>query len=96
MDITDDIPECKASDVRVIRLPDSKVRGANMGPISGRQDPGGAHGGPMNFAICEKSPFYAVVALRNVGDLSYEFHKGVLYIFIYIFIYYRQVYIKSL
>ena len=30
---------------------DSKVRGANMGPISGRQDPGGPHVGPRNFAI---------------------------------------------
>ena len=31
--------------------PDSKVRGASMGPIWGRQDPGGPHVGPMNFAI---------------------------------------------
>ena len=32
-------------------FPDSKVHGANMGPIWGRQDPGGPHVGPMNFAI---------------------------------------------
>ena len=32
---------------------DSKVHGANMGPIWGRQDPGGPHDGPMNFAIWE-------------------------------------------
>ena len=32
-------------------VPDSKVNGANMGPIWGRQDPGGPHVGPMNFAI---------------------------------------------
>ena len=32
-------------------LPDSKVRVANMGPTWGRQDPGGPHVGPMNFAI---------------------------------------------
>ena len=32
-------------------FPDSKVREANMGPIWGRQDPGGPHVGPMNFAI---------------------------------------------
>ena len=32
--------------------PDSKVHGTNMGPIWGRQDPGGPHIGPMNFAIC--------------------------------------------
>ena len=31
--------------------PDSKVHGANMGPIWGQQDPGGPHVGPMNFAI---------------------------------------------
>ena len=30
--------------------PDSKVHGANIGPIWGRQDPGGPHVGPMNFA----------------------------------------------
>ena len=31
--------------------PDSKVHRGNMGPIWGRQDPGGPHVGPMNFAI---------------------------------------------
>ena len=31
--------------------PDNKVHGANMGPIWGRQDPGGPHVDPMNFAI---------------------------------------------
>ena len=30
---------------------DSKVHGADMGPIWGRQAPGGPHVGPMNFAI---------------------------------------------
>ena len=36
-----------------MHTPDSKVQvhGANMGPIWGRQDPGGPHVGPMNFAI---------------------------------------------
>ena len=32
-------------------LPVSKVHGANMGPIWGRQAPGGPHVGPMNFVI---------------------------------------------
>ena len=32
-------------------VPESKVHGANMEPIWGRQDPGGPHIGPMNFAI---------------------------------------------
>ena len=31
--------------------PDSKIHGANMGPIWGRQDPGGPHVGLLNFAI---------------------------------------------
>ena len=30
---------------------DSKVHGANMGPIWGRQEPGGPHVGAMNFVI---------------------------------------------
>ena len=30
---------------------DNKVHGDSMGPIWGRQDPGGPHVGPMNFAI---------------------------------------------
>ena len=32
-------------------VPDNKIHGANMGPTSGRQDPGGPHVGPMNLAI---------------------------------------------
>ena len=32
-------------------IPKSKVHGANMGPIWGRQDPDGRYVGPMNFAI---------------------------------------------
>ena len=31
--------------------PNSKVHESDMGPILGRQDPGGPHVGPMNFAI---------------------------------------------
>ena len=34
-----------------LTYPDSKVHGAYMGPIWGRQDPGGPHVGPMSFAI---------------------------------------------
>ena len=43
-------------------IPDSKVHGANMGPIWGRLDPGGPHVGPMNFAICD--------ALIKVGRIQ--------------------------
>ena len=32
-------------------VPESKVRGANIGPIWGRQNPDGPHVGPMNFVI---------------------------------------------
>ena len=35
----------------IISSPDSKVHGANMGPIWGRQDPSGPHDGPMDFDI---------------------------------------------
>ena len=35
------------------KSPDSKVHGANMGPIWGRQDTDGPHVGPTNFAIWE-------------------------------------------
>ena len=34
-----------------VNYPDGKVHGANMGPIWGRQDPGGPHVGAMNFII---------------------------------------------
>ena len=34
--------------------PDSKVHGTNMGPRWGRQNSGGPHAGPMNFAIWEE------------------------------------------
>ena len=34
-----------------VNIPDSKVHGANMGPIWGRQDSVGPHVGPMNLAI---------------------------------------------
>ena len=32
-------------------FPNSKVHGANMGPIWGRQDPGGPHVDPTSFAF---------------------------------------------
>ena len=37
--------------ISVTEIPDSMVHRANMGPIWGRQDPGGPHVGPMNHAI---------------------------------------------
>ena len=40
-------------DILYILNPDSKVHGANMGPIRGPQAPGGLHVGPRNFSIWE-------------------------------------------
>ena len=37
----------------VLKIPDSKVHGANMRSIWGRQGPGGPNVGPMNFATWE-------------------------------------------
>ena len=34
-----------------VYIPDIKVHGTNVGPIWGRQDPGGPHFVPMNFVI---------------------------------------------
>ena len=47
-------PQCINS---VRRNPDSKVHGANMGLIWGRQDPCGPQVGPMNFAIWEAAVY---------------------------------------
>ena len=42
------------SDWLVDAAPDGMVHGDNMGPIWGRQDPGGPNVGPMNFVIMER------------------------------------------
>ena len=57
--------------------PDSKVHGANMGPIWGRQDPGGPHVGHMNLDIWDTSKsIYSEYHLRlqrnNFMFLSHE------------------------
>ena len=54
-------------------VPDSKVFGANMGPIWDRQDPGGPHVGPMNFAICLNMKSYALskiqISAKSIGEV---------------------------
>ena len=58
---------------KLLTAPDSKVHGANMGPIWGRQDPGGPHVGPMNFAIWDSiSGDYVLWRLRITGTLLWE------------------------
>ena len=46
-----------------VTRPDSKVHGANMGPIWGRHDPGGPHFVPKNFAIWD-------VLYRETGHMD--------------------------
>ena len=55
-------------------IPDSKVHGANMRPIWGRQDPGGPHVDPMNFAIC------VYMAPLGHDKLNFQEHKVYEYI----------------
>ena len=54
--------------------PDSKVHGANMGPIWGWQDPGGPHVGPMNFAIWD-----SIAPCQGKGWGSFTSSKSDLY-----------------
>ena len=51
-------------------FPDSKVHEANMGPIWGRQDPGGPHVGPMNFAIWIGSTQMILAHSESVENIS--------------------------
>ena len=51
-------------------VPDSKVHGGNMGPIWGRQDPGGPHVGPMNLAIWGNYAQQQQVVSLSAADTS--------------------------
>ena len=51
-------------------FPDSKVHGANMGPIWGRQDPGGPHVGPMNLAIWVAALIDGHIALAVISSID--------------------------
>ena len=48
--------------------PDSKVHGANMGPIWDRQDPGGPHVGPMILAIWVGTDFASCIDHRHLTN----------------------------
>ena len=76
-------------------IPDSKVHGANMGPIWGRQDPGGPHVGPMNFAIWDgDQDAYGItrpqwvnagVSAKSISDMYERLYiHYIIYIYIYI------------
>ena len=65
-------------------IPDSKVHGANMGPIWGRQDPGECHVGPMSFASWDAMHYMYCYVLQagkifwhspKLGSLLYSRYK---------------------
>ena len=49
-----------------MHIPDSKVHGANMGPIWGRQGPDEPHVVPMNLAIWDVNLYIHAYALRQI------------------------------
>ena len=49
----------------MMKIPDNKVHVAIMGPIWGRQDPGGSHVGPMSFAIWENMVFRRLIFMMG-------------------------------
>ena len=53
--------------------PDSEVYGANMGPTWGRQDPGGPHIGPMNFAIWGVLSYYTRLSFVRFPPYTSDF-----------------------
>ena len=62
------------------QCPDSKFHGPNMGPIWGRQDPGGPHVVPMNFVI------WVFTSIHPIDDQQLSFKTEVrgLYCEVYI------------
>ena len=58
--------------------PDSKIHGANMGPILGRQDPGGPHVGPMNLDIRDctmlrnNEEWYTICVVSDIYPLTHQ------------------------
>ena len=70
--------------------PDGKIHGANMGPIWGRQDPGGPHVGPMNFAILGLSVAFTWAHKQRVlmhGHQGWNVRHGLCHIYmIYVYI----------
>ena len=61
-------------------IPDRKVHGASMGPIWDRQDPGGPHVGPINFALWDVILDRAITVpacIRSHFAGHYHFHMGI-------------------
>ena len=55
-----------------LNCPDSKIHGANMGPIWGRQDQGGPHVGPMNFAILAMLSHHRKACIKEYSWKTYQ------------------------
>ena len=66
-------------------IPDSKVHGANVGPIWGRQDPGGPHIGPINLAIWDSTS--KTTDQHFVDTIAYDAYWVFLSIFSNIFMF---------
>ena len=80
-----------AHSLRIQHYPDSKVCGANMGPVWGRQDPGGPHVGRMNIIIwvfilaiwaksdemiiINTSPMLNIPALMKKADVAHNMSR---------------------
>ena len=56
-----------------MKIPDSKVCGANMGPICDRQNPGGASVGPMNVAIWASYQIRKIAGCACAGNAGNVF-----------------------
>ena len=71
---------CLVYDLKIKRhFPDNKVHGANMGPIWGRQDPGGPQVGPMKLAVWvgivnRTKPIIDLFAVRDFSVFSTKCH----------------------
>ena len=88
--------------------PDSNVHGANMGPIWGRQDPGGPHVGPMKLAIwvviCQHSSrhvqYMHILCLKSLScglfsKLGYSNQNIFHYIFLLVSSWVTKIFIQS-
>ena len=61
---------------RYLDTPDSKVHGANKGPIWSRQDLSGPHGDPMNLAIWDRSQSWTSGRTSGPISSSQKSHKS--------------------
>ena len=76
-----------------LEAPDNKVHGANMGPICGRQGPGGPHVGPMNFAIWAQWTISRNHTMSHQVDRFFDVERvqAISYEIMYIYIYVLRV-----